>query len=355
MRTMTRTASGIAWSTHFAPVSGYLNAATVGLPPLATVEALTAALRDWQYGAASAAVYDDAVSRSRSAYARLVAVPPSWVSVGSQVSVMVGMVAGSIPDNARVLTVADDFTSVQFPFLAQAYRGVTVRQVPLSELAASIGPEIDVVAFSLVQSSDGRVADVDAVLAAARAVGAMTVCDTTQAVGWLPVAAERFDVTVCAAYKWLCSPRGVAFMTTTPEALRQVQPSSAGWYAGESVWESVYGPGMQLAQDARRLDVSPAWLAWVGAAPALEFLAELDGELVRRHDIALADLLRAALGLPPGDSPFVCIDDPDGAIQSRLAAAGCAVAGRAGRVRMGFHLWNDPDDVHLVVNALSAG
>jgi selenocysteine lyase/cysteine desulfurase len=324
----------------------------MGLPPVATVAAMQADLADWSAGKASAAGYDEAVRRSRAAYARIVGVPVENVAVGSQASVLTGTVAASLPDGAQVLTVAEDFASVQFPFLAQADRGISVRQVPLQELANAVTPSTDVVAFSLVQSADGRVADVESVLTAAAGVGALTVCDVTQAAGWFPVAAARYDVTVCSAYKWLCCPRGSAFLTASPRALQRLRPVNAGWYAGKSVWDSVYGPQMHLAADARRLDVSPAWPVWVGAAPALELLAGLDAGAVHRHDVSLANRLRAEVGLSASDSAIVALDDPSGSRREALVSGQCAVAARAGRVRLSFHLWNDENDVERAVTAL---
>jgi hypothetical protein len=44
-----------------------------------------------------------------------------------------------------------------------------------------------------VQSATGRIADADAIVEAARRTGAFTLCDVTQAAGWMPVLAERFD------------------------------------------------------------------------------------------------------------------------------------------------------------------
>ncbi len=81
--------------------------------------------------------------------------------------------------------VEGDFTSVLFPFLAQAPRGVTVELVPLERLAEALAPHHDLVAFSVVQSADGRIADVDAVLAAAAAHDVRTFADTTQSTSWL--------------------------------------------------------------------------------------------------------------------------------------------------------------------------
>ena len=350
MTSLLQTAPALADT--FAPAPGYLNAATLGLPPRAVHAAVREALDAWQRGEACPTVYDGLVNRSRELYAQLVGVPTSWVSVGSQTSVTAGVVAASLPDGARVVCIEGDFSSMVFPFLAQAHRGVRVSQVPLEALPDAVRG-CDVVAFSLAQSSDGRVADAEAVVETAAQVGAMTFCDTTQAAGWLDVDASRFDVTVCSAYKWLCAPRGAAFTTVRPEALGRITPVNAGWYAGESIWDSCYGPSMRLADDARRLDVSPAWLAWVGAVPALELFHGLPTGLARDHGARLADDLRARLDLAPERRPVVALDDADGALAARLADAGCRVAGRAGRVRIAFHLWNDEADVERAASALT--
>jgi selenocysteine lyase/cysteine desulfurase len=312
------------------------------------------AIDTWQAGAADLAVYDEAVTASRAAYARLVGVDPSWVAVGSQASALVGLVAASVPDGAEILTVDRDFASVVFPFLAHADRGVTVRTVALESLADEVRPSTDVVAFSLVQSVDGRVADVARVRAAAEAAGALTVCDVTQAAGWLPVDAAAFDVSVCASYKWLAAPRGTAFLTVRPDVRDRLRPTSAGWYAGEQIWSSVYGPAMELAHDARRFDVSPAWLCWVGAVPALELFAAAPHDAVHRYTVDLANAFRAAVGLARSDSAIVRLpDDETGSRRALLAAQGTRAAGRGGGVRLAFHVWNDTADVERAAAALA--
>jgi selenocysteine lyase/cysteine desulfurase len=337
------------------PAPGYLNASTLGLPPIRTADAVRAAVDEWQGGRAQAAAYDTDVNESRASYARLVGVPPAWVAVGSQGSVMVAEVAASVPEGASVLTVDGEFTSVTGPFEAQARRGVRIQAVPLDQLAEQVlVRRPDVVAFSLAQSADGRVVVGDAVAEAARQVGALTLCDVTQAAGWLEVDASRWDVTVCAAYKWLCCPRGSAFLTVRPEVMARLAGHNRGWYAGEDVWASVYGLGLQPAADARRFDVSPVWLAWVGARASLQVLSEIPAAVRRRHGSDLADLLRVQLGQAIEGRPVLSLPDPDGTVLAGLSRAGCTAAARAGRVRLSFHLWNDEDDVERVVGALAA-
>lgn len=350
---MTNTAISDQATELWGSVPGYLNAATLGLPPRRVVSAMQDALADWAGGRACPARYDEQVNAARGHYADLVGVPASQVAVGSQASVMAGAVAASLPRGAEVVAIRDDFTSIIFPFLVQqTERDVTVRLVPREALAEEVRESTDLVVFSLAQSACGRMVDLPAVTAAADRHGALTFCDTTQAAGWLPVRADAFDLTVCSAYKWLCQPRGTAYLTVAPEVTDRLVPVNAGWYAGESIWDSTYGPEMTLAGDARRFDVSPAWLSWVGAAAAGEVFAELDIEAVHRHNGALADRVRAALGHEPCGRPVLALPDADGRLAARLTEAGAVIASRGGGVRTAFHLWNTEEDVDLVLRAL---
>jgi selenocysteine lyase/cysteine desulfurase len=337
---------------EFAGGRDYLAACTSGLPPRATVHAVQADLERAASGRPDIAAASRATERSREAYARLVCVPPGDVAIASQTSVAVSLVAASVPDGAEVLCAAGDFSSVVLPFV-HAGRGIRVRTVPLHELAASIGPDTWLVAFSLVQSATGEVADAAAIADAARIAGAGTLCDVTQAAGWLPVDARLFDTTVCHAYKWLCAPRGVAFLTVSESFRDRLRPVQAGWYAGEDPWASPYG-AHDLAASARRFDVSPAWQAFVGAAPALELFARVDAEELYARTTWLARMFRDGLGLPTParESAIVTWPDPYGTSLARLSAAGIVASGRAGRARVAFHVFNDEQDAARALRAL---
>lgn len=337
---------------EFAPANVYVNTASIGLPPRRALDALAGAVDTWRTGRAEAAAYDAIVTRARARFAELVGTSPARVTIGNQVSTFSALIATALPEGAVVLGVEEDFTSVLFPFLAHADRGVTVKTVPLAGLPDAIRPGVDLVAVSAVQSADGRLVPggLDALSAAAARHGCMTYIDATQAVGWLPFEADAFDFVSCAAYKWLMSPRGTAFGVVRPERLGRLRPLYAGWYAGEDPWTAIYGPPLRLAKDARRLDISPAWLTWVGTVPALDLLAEVGIDAIHRHDVALANAMRARLGLPPGDSAIVTVAADDGL--ARLGAANIKAAVRAGAVRLSFHLHNTEADVDAVARAL---
>lgn len=329
---------------------GYLAAASVGLPTFETLAALREDLEFWGSARRDPMDYEEHVEATRGHYAQLVGVPVEQVAIGSQTSAITSVIAAAVPSGAEVLCVEGDFTSMVFPFLQRS--DVTVRSVPLADIATSITDATWLVAFSLVQSATGEVADVAAITAAATAHGSYTFCDTTQATGMHPVAAAEFDATVCHSYKWLCSPRGVAFLTVNDRFGELLTPIQAGWYAGENVWGSIYGPAMQLAATARRFDVSPAWPAWVGARPAIRMFSKLDMTEVWARGSGLGNLLCDALEMPRQNQAIITWADPGGVALQRLLDAGLAVSGRAGRLRVAFHLWNTIDDVEQVAREL---
>lgn len=328
---------------------GFLNTATMGAPSRASLAAIARALDGWRRGTLHAPDFDEDVNRSRVAWARLSGVDPTLVAAGSTVSQFVGLVAGTLRTGMRVLTAEGDFTSVLFPFAQE--NGVEVVSVPLEEITEPAG-EFDLIAVSTVQSADGRVTDLEALLDARDRAGAKLLVDTTQACGWLPHDASDVDYVVCSGYKWLLSPRGVAFMAVRADRLDGLHPEAAGWYAGDDPWTSIYGLPLRLADDARRLNLSPAWFSWVGATPSLELLADLDLDEVHAHNVGLADAFLARMGRPSQGSAIVTVDSPEAA--ERLAAAGVRTSIRAGKVRASFHLYNTMADVDLAATALGA-
>jgi selenocysteine lyase/cysteine desulfurase len=330
----------------------FLNSATMGLPPTRTIDALHDSIAEWASGRAEGPAYDVPVTRARELYAGLVGVEPALVSVGSQVSVFGGLIAASLPSGSEVLAAAGDFTSVVFPFHAQAARGVTVREVPLEHIPDAVTRTTTLVAVSAVQSADGRMADLDGLTAACAATDTRILLDTTQAVGWLPIDASRFTYTVSGGYKWQLIPRGTACLTTQRALLDDVIPNNAGWYAGADRWNSIYGSPLRLAADARRFDVSPAWLPWVGAVPSLELLTEVGIDALHAHALGLAQRFCAGVDLPDQGSAIVAaVADAD--VSSLMRAAGIVGVTRAGKLRLSFHVSTSEEDVDRAIEVLS--
>ncbi|MFG2608045.1 aminotransferase class V-fold PLP-dependent enzyme [Streptomyces sp. NPDC048514] len=339
---------------EFTPKSIHLNTASSGLLPARTVAALHEAALLRAEGRPLNPLFED-VEACRAAYARLAGVPATRVAAGASVAAHTGVIAASLPAGAEILTAQDDFTSVLNPFHVRG--DLKVRTVPLERIAESVRPGTALVAVSAAQSADGRVADLPAVRAAARAHGARTYVDFSQAAGWLPMDAGAYDFTASVSFKWLLGPHGAAFLTV-PEDFGGLTPVLAGWVAGEAPWDSCYGPVGELAHSARRFDLTYALFTFAGLRRSLALLEELGVAAIHAHDVALADRFRAGLarlGHEPVPAPGSAIVSVPGLgfRQAGLSRAGIEVSDRAGNLRAAFHLYNTAADVDRLLAALS--
>ncbi len=335
---------------------GFLDSASYGPPPRPAWQALQRSLDEWRAGAGPWTPWAESVQASRQAFADLVGIGADRVATGAAVSQLLAPVGAALPDGATVLVPDIEFTSGVFPFAVHADRGVTVRTAPLAEMAGAIDAGTDAVSFSAVQSATGQVADIAAIAARARQVGAVCVLDATQAAGWLPLRALDVDILTGGAYKWLCSPRGTAFATLHPDLAERhpefagrLRPLAAGWFAAQP--GAYYGMPLRLLDDARAFDISPAWHCWVGTAPALAVLSAVGAARIGEHNVGLANALRAGLDLPPSDSAIASVPVPEAATD-RLREAGIRFAEMDGRARLAFHLYNTEDDVQRALAAI---
>ncbi|MBF6171792.1 aminotransferase class V-fold PLP-dependent enzyme [Nocardia blacklockiae] len=334
----------------FAPTVTFLNTANYGLLPTSAAEAVATAVTQRTQGTFDTPALDEVVHECRVSFGRLTGFAPGQVAIGAQVSQLVSLVAAALPAGASVVVPEGEFTSVLWPFLARD--DLRVRTVPLTELAESLRPGDDLVAASVVQSADGRVADTRAVVESARNHGARVLFDLSQAAGWYPVHDLGADWVVSVGFKWLLGPKGLSFLAGTDEALDRLPALAAGWYAGYNPWETCYDGPLRLASDARRFDLSPVWQAVAGQQRALELVLATGIDAIHRHDVALADKLRAGLGLPQSNSAIVSVAVSPARLE-RLREAGVVGSVRAGRLRLSAHLYNTEADIDRALTVLT--
>ncbi|WP_432789659.1 aminotransferase class V-fold PLP-dependent enzyme [Brevibacterium sp. K11IcPPYGO002] len=349
--------------------TAFLDSCSYGPPPRRGWEAMQRSLDQWRVGSVPWPRWAESVDTSRELFGRLVGVPADQVATGAAVSQLLAPIATALPDGAEVLIPDIEFTSGVYPFAVHADRGVRVRTAPLDTFAEAVDESTTLVSVSAAQSATGEVADIPAITQRAREVGALTVLDGTQAAGWLPLDAADVDFLAVAAYKWLCAPRGTAFLTMPSQLAAahddqphraaffdRLKPLAAGWFAAGGA--ASYGMPMHLADGARAFDISPAWHSWVGTAPALELLLDVGVDRLHTHDLALANRFRTGLGLAESNSAIVSIglDIADrswpGALD-RLDEAGVRYSQAGGNMRFGFHLFNDETDVDMALNAVT--
>lgn len=256
---------------------------------------------------------------ARTLFARLVNARADDIAIVPAASYGLATAARNLPlaPGRRVVTLADQFPSNVYIWREAAREaGAAVTAVDkaadgwTAPLLDAIGPDTAIVAIPHCHWTDGALVDLDAVGAAARAVGAALVIDACQSLGALPFDVARFDpdFLVAPCYKWLLGPYAMGFLYVAPRH-QAGRPLEETWTARERSEDFAnlvrYADGYQPG--ARRFDM---------------------GERAQFH---LMPMARAALDQ--------LLDWGVDAIAATLAARTRAMAGRA--AEMGFA--SDPE------------
>jgi len=102
----------------------YLDAATYGLPPRPTVEAMARALTDWQSGRADwRRDWELAAEEARGFFAALIGATVEEIALVPTVSVGMGPMVASLRAGDEVVVPDDEFVSVLVPLLADRSPG----------------------------------------------------------------------------------------------------------------------------------------------------------------------------------------------------------------------------------------
>jgi selenocysteine lyase/cysteine desulfurase len=343
----------------FSPAPGtiYLDAATYGLPPQPTVDALTEALARWQSGEAHwVDEWDREGDVSRVLFAELLGAHPSTIALVPTVSAGVGVIAASIPAGSRVVVPDDEFTSVLFPLLVAAERNdVVLKRVPFDDLAAAIEPGDTMVAFSLIRSQDGRAADLAGICQQASEFGVDVLVDSTHATPFVSMKPylDSIAYAICHGYKHLLCPRGVGFMYVREDRWNTVAPWLSNWRSATPLFGRSYGGHLTLPSDASRFDVSLAWHAWVGARQSLELLVEWQRDGTLGAPLTLAKQLATGLDLPEPVGTLVCMTAPNAEhAETTLAEAGIRCAARGGNLRFSPHVVNTEEEIGRTIEVV---
>jgi selenocysteine lyase/cysteine desulfurase len=342
----------------FEPGEGvvYLDAATYGLPPRPTLDAIRQALSDWQHGTANWQDWDRHGDRARALFAEILGASSDSVALIPSASVGVGTAASRLSAGDEAVVADDEFRSVIYPVLVRQRDGVRVRVVAFDRLAESLTADTRLVAFSLIQSQSGRAAALTDILAAARGTGTEVLIDATHALPFVSVADEigAIDYLVCAAYKHLLCPRGTGFLYVAPRHLNELVPANANWRTSRDPYGVYYGPPLDLPDAAARFDVSLAWFDWIGASASLKLIRQwqLGGELDAVKGLARDLATRLGQAPPRGSVVSLPLADVDRA-RAALAADGIRASVRAGAVRLSPHVYNTASDIERAVQAVA--
>ena len=357
----------------------YFNHAAVSPPPITTIQAVEAQLKDVQEnGSANFRSWLAVKEQARELLAGLLGARPGQVAFMRNTSDSLSTVANGLVwrPGDNIVTFSREFPSNIYPWLRlrDAF-GVEVRmceeregRIDLLELESLIDHKTRLVAISHVQFASGFRTDLERLGRAARRHDALFVVDAIQALGVVPtnVEAEFVDVAAGASHKWLLAPEGVGYLYLSDRARERIQPTLVGWTSvpnpddyfnfeqgwnrGALAWETGTGPAALLHGFKASLEL----LSRFGVENIANYLEELTDYLCerlrgKRYEVVSSRASREK-------SQIVCIRHLDGmsamALYHHLTAKNIVTAPRGDRLRIAPHFYNTTAEVDEFVEAL---
>ncbi|WP_439835457.1 aminotransferase class V-fold PLP-dependent enzyme [Aeromonas caviae] len=184
--------------------------------------------------------------------------------------------------------------------------GAVIRVVPLDERGdldmaayhAMLGPRTRLVSVAHVSNALGTVNPVKEMVAAAKAVGALSLIDGAQAVAHLVVDVQAIgcDFYAFSGHK-LYGPTGIGVLWGRTELLERMPP----WQAGGEMIDRVSFSGTTFNTPPFKFEAGTPHIAGaIGLAAAIGFVMEQDKDSLASHEAALTDYLVAGLQQVPG-------------------------------------------------------
>ena len=219
---------------------------------------------------------------------------------------------GARPDRTEIVLDIDNFPTDRYVLEGiAAERGLTLRWVETDpatgiqpeQVAAAVGPQTALVAFSHVAYRSGFMADVPAITAIAHETGALALWDLCHSAGSVPIHLDAWgvDLAVGCTYKYLGGgPGAPAFGYVRAGLQNEVQQPIWGWMGRKDVFEM--GPGYTPADGIRSLvSGTPPILGMVPVQVGVELTAEAGIEAIRAKSVLLTDFaIEIVDSWPPG-------------------------------------------------------
>jgi isopenicillin-N epimerase len=190
-----------------------------------------------------------------------------------------------------------------------AYRAVGV-PVPLpapqefvERFWAGVTPRTRVIYLSHITSPTALIFPVQEICRRARAAGVLTLIDGAHTVGQLPLALDELgaDFYTSNCHKWLCAPKGSAFLHVRPERQALVEPLVVSWG-----WRSDT-PGPSRFVDEQEWTGTRDYAAALATPAAIAFQREQQWDKVRAachaRAVEVCAQLTALTGLAPLSVP----------------------------------------------------
>ena len=281
---------------------------------------------------------NDLVGAARTRLAEYVGAAPSDLVFVPNATTGVNIVARSL---AELLGPGDEVLSTDHEYGAcdRTWRllcdksGATYRQVAIDAPVTThddfveavwtgVGPRTRVLYLSHITSPTALVLPMRELCRRAREAGILTVIDGAHAPGQIPLDVRSIgaDFYTGNCHKWLCSPKGAAFLYAREERHQLVTPLVISWgWEPEPGWPSV-SRLVDILQWAGTDDIS----AWLSVPAAIDFQREHEWDAVRARCGRLLREARARLIAIPG---VTALHPDDGEWMGQMEAVAVTKAG----------------------------
>jgi selenocysteine lyase/cysteine desulfurase len=319
------------------------------------------------------------VERLRRAYAGILGAEADAVALIPATSYGLAVTARNVRASPgdEVLVLADEYPSNYYTWqrfcvqtgsklvVAERERGATWTDAVLVRLSE----RTRVVAVPNVHWTDGSLADLEAVVPAAKGVGAVVVIDASQSLGAMPLDVSRLrpDFVVSVGYKWLLGPLGLGCLYVD-ERFRDGEPLEENWinrarsddFAGLVDYTDEYRPGARRFDVGQRTSFGLVPMAIAAAEQLLEWtIANVAASLQAVTDQIAAEVGTLGLSTAGGGhrGPHMLgIEVPRevaGEIARGLQGDAVVASVRGNSLRIAPHLHTTQGDIDRLLSALT--
>ena len=233
---------------------------------------------------------------------------------------------------------------------------------------SAVTPDVKAIFISHITSPSALIFPVKEICARARAAGILTIVDGCHAPSQIPLNLEDIgaDYYVGILHKWLCAPRGSAFLYVRPEMQTKAEPMVVSWG-----WEPKK-PGPSRFVEYHEWQGSRDISSFLAVPDAIEFQRSHDWHSVRKRCTQLADQAQWALSEITGMSPYtnggaewfsqaVCVPIPedidDEEMRERIRhehniEVSIDTLNTKPRIRVSVQGYNDEDDIERLLVAV---
>lgn len=301
--TLTLSTELAQWRAEF-PILGsstYLVSHSMGAAPLRARDALNSYWSEWAADGPEAwERWLPRIAEIADGIGAIVGAPAGSCFLGPNVSVLQAALATCIDFRGERNEIL--YESLQFPSLTYVWReweryGAAVRVVgsddgrtiPTERIVAAITEKTALAVLSHAYYVSGAVADVRAIQAHCRSVGALLCVDAYQTTGIYPYDVTQWDLDVVTggSHKWLCGGPGCGWIYVKPSLLERFRPAVTGWMAHTRPFNFEPAPIEHAPSMFRFGHGTPTIPGYMVARPGHQIVASIGVERIRERNVAL--------------------------------------------------------------------